>query len=81
MYLSFPLSDDFLALVLAWPDSIDPIYRMYNVVEIFTLNVFSTDSKPDMPLLSFFVGGCHGPRMYFHIFHVKFILSDFLDSV
>ena len=50
---SLPFRDYFIALVLSWPDDIDPIYRISNVGYIFTLNRFSTDSNPAMPLLSF----------------------------
>ena len=50
---SLPFRDYFIALVLSWPDAIDPIYQSKYVPHIFTLNRFSTDSNPDMPLLSF----------------------------
>ena len=54
MYTIFHLREDFLALVLAWPDAINHISCLSNVGEILTLNVFFTDFSADMPLLSFF---------------------------
>ena len=43
--------DDFLAMVLTWPDAIYPIFCMYNVEEILTLIGFSNYSNLAIPFL------------------------------
>ena len=70
--LSLPLRYGFLALVLAWPYSIDTISCMSNMGEILTLNGFSADSNPAMPLISFLLLGC----FTFLGFNVIFSMSN-----
>ena len=51
--LNLPLRKYFPGLVLACTDDINTIYRLSMVGKILTLNLFSIDLKPAMPLLSF----------------------------
>ena len=50
---SFPLRGYFLALYLAWNDAIDHIFHASLMRKILTLNGFSIDFKPAVPLILF----------------------------
>ena len=49
---SLPLIPDFIALDLAFPDAIGPIYCTSTMREMFTLNGFSIDYTTKIPLRS-----------------------------